>query len=896
MMDHPNIAKVLDAGATDTGRPYFVMELVKGEAITEYCDKNNVGLEARLRLFQQACRAVQHAHQKGIIHRDIKPSNVMITLHDGEPVPKVIDFGIAKATSTRLTDKTVFTQYRQFMGTPEYMSPEQAEMSGMDVDTRSDVYSLGVLLYELLTGETPFDSETLRSASYDQIHRIIREQTPRKPSTHISTSGALSSIAAQRGTEPRKLGVLIRGDLDWIVMKALEKDRTRRYDTANDLAVDIQRYLDKEPVAAGPPSASYRVRKFVQRNKAGVAAATLVAAVLVLGVIGTSAGLAWALLEKGRADDEAARATAAAQAEAAARLEAQQAAVLAQAAEAEARARGDELEQVATFQAEQLSGIDVDMLGVRLYRDVLDEARQSWERIGLDDAAAESRMAQLAELLGGLDMTDLAVHVLDENIFDASLSAIDRKFAAQPVVKARLLYATAETMRTAGLWDSALAPHEEALAIRRAVLGNEHVDTLDSIDKVAFLLNFLERYEEARPLNVEVLETCRRGLGDDHELTLLAVNNMGWNLACRERYEEAGTLYREALEGRLRVLGEAHPETILSFNNVGTNLTARERYAEAESYLEQGLAAAREHLGDDHPYTLLLLSSLGDLCADRGMVDLARAYLTESLGGHRRVHGADHPRTIGALDGYGLMLSYNGLLDEAEPLHREAFESSVRLFGEEHVNTIRTRNNLALLYHNQENLEEAETQFRAALALARKQLGPKHIGTRTLVGNLALVLEDMDRLAEAAQLHGESFELYRAALGADDPQTLSSMVTYGGALVDLGRFGEAESVLRECLERRERVLGEAHWKTLNTMSLLGAAVLGQGRRSEAAPLLVRAAEQIEPPGDSRRFRNEAIERVVALYDNWHEAEPDGGFDARASAWRARLEAHGDDTD
>jgi serine/threonine protein kinase len=240
LMDHPNIAKVLDAGATESGRPYFVMELVRGITITEYCDQHNLTTRERLELFVTVCHAIKHAHQKGVIHRDVKPSNVMVTLHDGKPIPKIIDFGVAKAINQRLTERTIYTQYAQMVGTPLYMSPEQAEMSGLDVDTRTDIYSLGVLLYELLTGTTPFDKQRFRQAAYDEVRRIIREEEPPKPSTRISTLGETgTSISAHRKTDPKRLGQLVRGDLDWIVMKALEKDRTRRYETANDLAADI---------------------------------------------------------------------------------------------------------------------------------------------------------------------------------------------------------------------------------------------------------------------------------------------------------------------------------------------------------------------------------------------------------------------------------------------------------------------------------------------------------------------------------------------------------------------------------------------------------------------------------------------------------------------------------
>ncbi|HLH53319.1 MAG TPA: protein kinase [Verrucomicrobiae bacterium] len=286
MMDHPNIARVLDAGSTETGRPYFVMELVRGIKITDYCDQNHLRTEQRLELFTQVCHAVQHAHQKGIIHRDIKPSNILVTLHDGVPVPKVIDFGIAKATEGRLTDLTVYTELHQFIGTPAYMSPEQAEMSGLDIDTRSDIYSLGVLLYELLTGGTPFDARELLRAGLDEMRRTIREREPERPSTRLSTlvDADLTAVAKRQGSEPPRLLHLIRGDLDWIVMKALEKDRTRRFQTANALAADVQRFLNNEPVEARPPSRAYRFQKMVRRNKSAFLAAASIVVALVLGL------------------------------------------------------------------------------------------------------------------------------------------------------------------------------------------------------------------------------------------------------------------------------------------------------------------------------------------------------------------------------------------------------------------------------------------------------------------------------------------------------------------------------------------------------------------------------------------------------------------------------------
>ena len=401
LMDHPNIAKVLDAGATESQRPYFVMELVKGVPLTEYCDKNHLPTRERLKLFVDVCHAIQHAHQKGVIHRDLKPSNIMVTLHDGKPVPKVIDFGVSKALSQQLTEKTLFTAYGQMVGTPAYMSPEQAEMSGLDIDTRSDVYSLGVLLYELLTGTTPFDGTRLRSAGYAEIQRIIREEEPPKPSTRLTSLGESSTVvSSNRGTDPKHLGQLLRGELDWIVMKAMEKDRNRRYETANGLAADVNRFLNDEPVVACPPTAAYRFRKFARRYKAHVTVATAFALLLV-----ASTAIAWWLYADARVarndavaarDDLQQERDRAIDAEQQAEQESQLAKQERDRAEAE-RERAEEEEQRA--EEEKLrADRNADELKQRLYNYNLIKAHSAYEQedIGrtltlLDDCLPEQR-------------------------------------------------------------------------------------------------------------------------------------------------------------------------------------------------------------------------------------------------------------------------------------------------------------------------------------------------------------------------------------------------------------------------------------------------------------------------------------------------------------------------
>ncbi len=395
MMDHPNIARVYDAGATDRGPPYFVMELVQGERITKYCDQHHLSTPERLDLFIQVCHAIQHAHQKGIIHGDIKPSNIMIALQDGVPVPKVIDFGIAKATEARLTDRMLFTSYVQLIGTPAYMSPEQADVSGLDIDTRSDIYSLGVLLYELLTGKTPFDATELLECGLDEMRRTLREKEPARPSARLTTlqDAELTTTAGNRQAEPHRLASSLRGDLDWIVMKALEKDRGRRYETANGLATDIQRHLNHEPVMARPPSRYYRLRKLVRRNRVVFAAGGAVAAALVIG-LGTST---WLFLKEREARQ---RAVAAEQQQARLRHEAEVREKISQAALLVSQERFEEADRL----LDQISLTQPTVEGAAVLRSVAE-----WHALRTQWKQAADRFGALLRVnqLDGLDVSAL---------------------------------------------------------------------------------------------------------------------------------------------------------------------------------------------------------------------------------------------------------------------------------------------------------------------------------------------------------------------------------------------------------------------------------------------------------------------------------------------------------
>ena len=713
MMDHPHRARVLDAGATDTGRPYFVMDLVKGSPIVEYCDKNSLTIDDRLELFAQVCSAVQHAHGKGIIHRDIKPSNILVGTQDGKAQTKVIDFGIAKATSSKLTDKTLFTEHQQVIGTLQYMSPEQAEGS-LDIDTRTDVYSLGILLYELLTGSTPFDKKTLQNAMYGEIQRIIREVEPPRPSTRLSESQeALASIAAHRRIEPKRLGLLLRGELDWIVMKALEKDRKRRYETANGLAMDIRRYLDGEAVVAAPPSASYRLRKFVQRNRGRVFAAGIVAATLVLGVIGTTIGML-------RASEAARKASLAAESEAKAKIAAQ---ANEQKAIAEARRA-----EAARTRAETIS----------------------------DFVTTALRASDAVNTGGAQDMTILAA--MDNAITDIASG----RFKEDPETEAGLKNTIATILRNNGRLDEAHALAVQALELYQQLHQGDHPDVAASLNDVGravealgrraeaepLMLKSLEMYQrlfqgdnkhiaallnnvadvrenlgraaEAEPLMVQALAMHQRLLQGDHGSLAMCLDNLAGVRASLGRFTEAEPLYVAALEMRQRLYQGDHPDLAVGLNNLAFVRVQLRRREEAEPLMVQALAMRRRLYQGDHPVVAEALTNLAFLRNDLGRTEEAEPLITEALAMNRRLFPGDHPNTAHSLFTLSSVRIAMGQPAEAEPVCRESIEMHQRMFQGDHVGVAISLANLARASHALRKDAQARQSFDAAIAMLRR--------------------------------------------------------------------------------------------------------------------------------------------------------------------------------
>jgi serine/threonine protein kinase/tetratricopeptide (TPR) repeat protein len=564
LMDHPNIAKVLDGGTTDTGRPYFVMELVRGMKITALCDQQKLSTAERIKLFVQVCQAVQHAHQKGIIHRDLKPSNVFVSMHDGVAVTKVIDFGIAKAIGNEsLTDKTIYTALDQFIGTPAYMSPEQASRSGLDIDTRTDIYSLGVLLYELLTGRTPFDTKTLLDSGFDHMLRIIREEEPPRPSNRLSTLQAaeMTTVALARQSEPPRLIHAIRGDLDWIAMKCLEKDRTRRYETASALAADILRHLENEPIVARPPSASYRFQKLVQRNKLAVASAAIVFLALLLGATIST----WQAVRAIRAEREQTHLR-----------------TLADAGEKKARTEAARSEQTARFLKDMLRGIG-------------------------PSAALGRDTTMLREIL------DKTTKRVDADLKDEPEAQLDLRLTLARVYFDLQDYATTEKMS------------RETFQLAQTHFGDASPDAAEALHWRAMALMRLRDLEIAEGVARQSLamQTKLHGQGSSEEASVLCI--LGDVLRHEGKNAEAETDFRRALAIRKNHFGDEDDEVAWALEGFGFALSAQGKMDEAKTAAREALAIMRKNHGDEHPYTSFEYWCLGSFLVDGTPDEVAEA-------------------------------------------------------------------------------------------------------------------------------------------------------------------------------------------------------------------------------------------------------------------------------
>jgi serine/threonine protein kinase/tetratricopeptide (TPR) repeat protein len=664
LMDHPNIAKVLDAGATDTGRPYFVMELVRGIRITEFCDQKKLSTQERLELFISVCRAIQHAHQKGIIHRDLKPSNVLVTTVDGAPVPKVIDFGIAKATSNQpLTDKTLFTAFAQFIGTPAYMSPEQAEMSGVDIDTRSDIYSLGIVLYELLTGKTPFDAKALLRGSIDEIRSTIREQEPPKPSTrlHALSQADLTTTAEARHLDGHKLIQIVKGDLDWIVMKCLEKERSRRYETVNGLAADVLHHLNTEPVVARPPSRWYEFQKTVRRHKLAFAATAAIIVVLAAGVVTST----WQAVRATRAEREQNRlrgeAVAARNNEAKLRTEAE---TNAKKAQTEALKSA----QVARFLKEMLMGAESSVaLGrdTRLLREILDKTAA---RIGKDLANQPEVQAELCVTLG-YTYFELGEWAKSEAMQRKALGIFRKLLGNENRKVAITMNDVAINLCQERKWTEAESMYREALAIYSKISGAESLDVTWPLNNLGNVLGDAGRPAEAEPLHREALRIRRKLLGNDTNLVALVLYDLGRTLKRSGKATEAEVSFRESLS-IYRKQGETNRYFVNAFNGLADLLREQGNVTEAEGLYREALAMQRKLWGDEHPHVAQSLHTLADVLRQGGKLNQAEALYREALAIRRKTQSSEHPRVAAEIKALAEVLDAQGKSAEANALKR----------------------------------------------------------------------------------------------------------------------------------------------------------------------------------------------------------------------------------
>jgi serine/threonine protein kinase/tetratricopeptide (TPR) repeat protein len=827
LMDHPNIARVLDAGATDSGRPYFVMELVRGVPITDYCDREHLSIPERLDLFVLVCRAVQHAHQKGVIHRDIKPTNVLITLHDGVPVPKVIDFGIAKATGQSLTDKTLYTGFAQLVGTPLYMSPEQAEMSGLDVDTRSDVYSLGVLLYELLTGTTPFSQETFRTAAFDEMRRIIREEEPPTPSTRLSSLGdTLTTVSANRKADPRRLGKSMRGELDWVVMKALEKDRRRRYETANDFAADVIRHLTNQPVEACPPSAPYRFMKFARRNRAALMTAGLVALALIAGTVASL----W----------QAVRAT-----------------------------RAERLASQRLYDVRQANAATTQAL------------KQSEEESRKSEAVKEFLVDAFRKPDPSQDGRGLKV----VDLLDRAVARLDGEFGGDSKMRGELLDALGHTYHGLGLHDRALSIREQTLAVRQATLGADDRQTVASSHDLAGTYAAVGRTADAIRLEEDTLKQCVAILGPDDKLTLSIQHTLALLWMNAGRTDEGIRLLEQTSRQTAASLGPDHRDTLVNQESIAKAYMAAGRKTEALRLFEQTLERFESTLGPDDVATLGCRNCLAVAYEGTDRRADAIPLLERTLPPAEAKLGADHSLPLTIRNNLATYYSTTGRLADAVRMHEQVLAVRRAKLSPDHPDILQSQNNLGVAYTDAGRAADAIPLLERTLKMCESRYTPNHSRILATRGNLANAYLVARRWAEAEPLFRDLLDRRRRATVADPRDLSHALAGLGRCLLEQGRTSEAESMLRECLAIREKALSD-DWRRFDGMALLGGCLLGQKKYTEAEPLLIQGYEGLKAreakiPNRVKPDLAEAAGWIIRLYESWEKPES-------AALWRTKL--------
>ncbi len=869
LMDHPNIAKVLDAGTTASGRPFFVMELVKGVPFTKYCDQEHLTPSERLELFVPVCQAVQHAHQKGIIHRDLKPSNVMIALYDGRPVPKVIDFGVAKATGQKLTERTLFTEVGQVVGTLEYMAPEQAELNNLDIDTRADIYALGALLYELLTGSTPFTRKELQRAAFTEMLRMIREVEPPKPSTRLSSSDELPNIAAKRKLEPRRLTRLVHGDLDWIVMKCLEKERNRRYQTANGLALDLQRYLADEPVLAGPPSVGYRVRKFVRRHRGRVIAAALLLLALVGGMIGTTAGL-----------------------------------VEARRQEHLARTERDEKEQALLAEVEQKRIAETNERQAAAERDrALKAERETREQAAISQAVRDFLQHDLLQQANPVIQADSARQagagadtaanppikdLLDRAARGLTAQAIQAKFPGQPRVQAEILETVGETYTAVGEYAKAIQHLERAASLQRRQLGPDHPDTLFTLHRLAEAYRQAGRTPEAVALFEQVRDGRVARLGPNDVATLNTLHQLANAYLEVERRTE-GIALVERVRDALRThpkRGPDHMDTLTALHDLAVAYRRVGRLNDAVAVLEALRPTLLAKFGPTHPFTLGTLRDLAGCYRAVGRVAEAIPLFEQVRDADVAKFGADHPRTLVTLNNLAGSYKEVGRVAEAVALYEKIRDLKLAKLPPDHPSALVSLHNLAAAYLTAGRSAEAIALWEDLLPRTRRKLGVVHASTVLYTAALVRGLVKVGQFDRAVEVAAELLAAQRKQLQPGDVRLVGGLALDGLALTEAGKAAEAESVLRECLAIAEKQEPDG-WAAFDARSLLGGSLLGQKKYAEAEPLLLAGYEGLEKrkastPVHAKRRLPEAMERLVQLYDAWGKKD-------QADAWRKKAE-------